>query len=144
MAPWMDDLEKAAFKLRDMGKKAAHEAAESFEKAKPGLQENLSKARDEVSDALKKAKPALRDGFCKAADAISDLREKARPADEPSPEEATADDSAQPSAPSEEAPSPDEALNAAVEEQLKTIRAAQQSSNPISDYIRQKYADKDE
>ena len=45
MAQWMDDLEKAAFKLRDMGRKAVQEASESFERAKPGLQENLGKAR---------------------------------------------------------------------------------------------------
>ena len=143
MAQWMDDLEKAAFKLRDMGKKAVQEASESFERAKPGLQENLGKAREEVSDALKKAGPALRDGFCRAADAISDLREKACPPDE-SPSGDAKKDAEEAPAEGEKAPSPEEELNRAVAEQLKTIRAAQQSSNSISDYIRQKYANRDE
>ena len=141
MAQWMDDLEKAAFKLRDMGRKAVQEASESFERAKPGLQENLGKAREEMSDALKKAKPALRDGFCKAADAINDLREKARPADEAT-SEGTEQDTEEAPAEGEKAPTPEEELDHAVEEQLKAIRAAQQSSNSISDYIRQKYANK--
>lgn len=143
MAQWMDDLEKAAFKLRDMGKKAVQEASESFERAKPGLQENLGKAREEVSDALKKAGPALRDGFCRAADAISDLREKACPTDE-SPSGDAEQNVEEAPAEGEKAPSPEEELNRAVAEQLKTIRAAQQSSNSISDYIRQKYANRDE
>ena len=96
-----------------------------------------------MSDALKKAKPALRGGFCKAADAINDLREKARPADEAT-SEGTKQDTEEAPAEGEKAPTPEEELDHAVEEQLKAIRAAQQSSNSISDYIRQKYANKDE
>ena len=143
MAQWMDDLEKAAFKLRDMGRKAVQEASESFERAKPGLQENLDKAREEMSDALKKAGPALRDGFCRAADAISDLREKVCPPDE-SPSGDAKQDAEEAPTNGEKAPTPEDELDHAVEEQLKAIRAAQQSSKSLSDYIRQKYANQDE
>ena len=157
MKNWMDKLEQAAFRLRDRCSEAVRKAPENFEKAKPVIQQNIDKVRSEVGDAFEKAAPAVREGLDKMADTAKSAYEKAKPAIESGLEklsnavEKAADDLKKDDAQKDDAPdasepvlSPEEQLEAEVDDQVEKIRAAKITPTSISDFIAQKYGKKDD
>lgn len=142
MTKWMDKLEDAAFRLRDLGKKAVENASESFEKARPTIQENIDKAREEVSDAFEKAKPAVKEGLDKIAEGTQTVYEKAKPHIEDGLEKlSNAYEKAINREPQkdEEPETQEEALAREVDEQVETIRAAKETPTSISEFVARKY-----
>lgn len=148
MRKLMDDLENAAFKLQDMGKKALENASEQFEKAKPSLREGLDsawnacesgaeKAVESAKNACERARPAVGESIDRAFEsarsacerAVDSLR-SARDDLAPDPAKAKKDGA-------------DETLDLDVEETLAKIRSAKTESNIISDYISRKYGNND-
>lgn len=152
MRKFMDELENAAFKLRDRCKEAVQNASSNFEKVRPTLQENIDRVREEVGDAIEKAKPSVKEGLDKVVDASQSAFEKARPGIESGLEKfasacerATAelrDEKPREDAKPERPLSDEEQLDLEVEEQVEKIRAAQITPTSISDFISQKYGKK--
>ena len=166
MRKFLDEIENAAAKLQDFGKKVVQNAGERFEEIKPDLQQGIGKAVDTAKDAYDKARPNLEDGIdkavqsgkeiCSKADSFFDKAEEGldRVVEEAKNayERAVGNlfgnrDSDEKPVPGEDIPveapakpvSVEEEINLDVEEQLEKIRAAQNTPGAFSDYIAKKF-----
>lgn len=152
MRKFMDELENAAFKLRDRCKEAVQNASVNFEKARPTIQENIDKVREEVGDAFEKAKPTVKEGLDKVADVSQSAFEKVKPGIESGLEKFASacgkaaadlrDGEPQEGEKPDRPLSAEEQLNLEVEEQVEKIRTSQITPTSISDFISQKYGKK--
>ena len=106
----MDNLEDAAAKLQDMGKKAADQAKDAFGK----VGGNIEHAMDEAKEALERALDSLT-------------------SEEAVPCEFTAEENAP------KPPTFEEKLDQEVESQVNAIRTASQTPGAFSDYIAKKF-----
>lgn len=160
MNKWMDELENAADKLQNLGKRAIDEAAEQIEKIRPVIKDKLEDAKE----ASQKIAPAIEDGVEKAVDSLRAAYEKTLPAIEEGMDKAAQsakdayaratqilkdealDAEFTPAEPVEEEEKPltqEEQINQDVEAQMEQIRAARSAPNMISDFIAGKYGKKD-
>ena len=147
MRKLMDDLENAAFKLQDMGKKALENASEQFEKAKPSLRDGLDsvwnaceagaeKAAESAKSACERAKPAVGESIDRAFEGAKSACERAMDSLRSARDDLISNSDG---SDSQKEPSPDEILDLDVEETLSKIRATKSEPNIISDYISRKY-----
>lgn len=173
MQKWKDELENAADKLQDFGKKIFEEASEGIEKVRPIVEEKLDQARETAKDAYNKARPAIEESVDKAMDSIRATYEKAAPVIEESlskaaqsvkkayeraadclDDEISSVDVESVQGESEEAEEADEAvietpptveeqIDLDVEKQMAEIRASRTAASPFADYISGKYGKKD-
>ena len=152
MRKLMDDLENAAFKLQDMGKKALKNASEQFEKTKPSLREGLDsawnacetgaeRAVESAKNAYERAKPSFGEGIDRAFESAKSACERAVDSLRSARDNLSPDSG---DAASQKKTGPEEALDLDVEEALAKIRAAKTESNIISDYISRKYGKNDD
>lgn len=159
MDNWKNELENAADKLQEFGRKAVDSASEGIEKARPVIEDKLEDAKE----LYMKARPIIEDSVDKAVDSLRSAYEKVRPAIEEGMDKAAksakaayertaeifsdkaADAEYEPV--QEETPLPpptqEEQIELDVQAQLEKIRAAASAPNAISDFIKSKYGKKD-
>lgn len=139
MEKFLNNLENAAFQLKDKGEQALKKAGpalqQGLEKAKPVLEEGLERAKD----AYEKAKPTLRENFERVMNKAASAYERAA-------ENFSQDGKAAPAEPADSKEDPDsqESIDLEVEAQVEKIRAARQEPNVISDYISKKFGKDDQ
>lgn len=161
MRKFLDDIENAAAKLKDIGEKAVQSASERLEELMPAIQDGADKALDAAKGVCDKARPFIEDGIEKTVQSAKDLRanadsmlEKAEDSvrgmfdDAKSAFERAADSlmggpdgSVQqevPSAP-EKPLTLEEEIEADVAQQVGKIRAAEFTPGAFSDYIAKKF-----
>lgn len=154
MRNFLDNLENAAYKLRDFGKQALQNAADGMEKARPSVEASVEKAAENAKNAFEKAKPSLE----RAAESAKAAFEKAKPELKQAWSEVKSACSRTPNEPNAEAQAENaqddidtapesevkdaQSIDLDVEEQVEKIRAARMDSNIISDYIAQKFGNK--
>ena len=148
MRKFMDDLENAAFKLQDMGKKTLENASEQFEKAKPSLREGLDSAWNACESGAEKAVESAKNACERARPAVGESIDRAFESARSACERAvdslcSARDDLAPDPAKAKKDSADETLDLDVEETLSKIRSAKTESNIISDYISRKYGNND-
>lgn len=169
MKKWMDELENAADKLQNFGKKVVEEAAEEIEKMRPIVAEKLDKALETAESVYEKARPAIEEGVDKAMDGLRATYAKAAPAIEeslnkaaqsvrnayervsselneeaPAEEEGAQDETCEPEeVPEAVPPTVEEQIDLDVEQQMAEIRASRTAASPFSDYISGKYGKKE-
>lgn len=160
MRKFLDEIENAAARLQDFGKKVVQNAGERFEEIKPELQQGIDKAVDTAKDAYDKARPNLEDGIdkavqsgkelCSKADSLFDkaeegldrMVEEAKNAYERAVGNLLGKRDSGDDIPAAEPAKPvsvEEEINLDVEAQLEKIRAAQNTPGAFSDYIAKKF-----
>lgn len=140
----MDNLENAADKLQELGKKAIDEAADQLEKVRPVLEAKAEQFADSAKSLYEKARPAVEDSIEQMLDSAKNAYSKAMDSLRTERTEILSKDSAD--APAEE-PAPqltqEEEIDLDVQAQMEKIRAARSSTNIISDFISKKYGKDD-
>ena len=133
MADILDGLNKAKDVLQDLGGKAVDGAKDLYEKAKPTVEDTFDKVSDGAKDLYEKAKPGLENAFDKMADGAKDVMEKVSGGAKNLAEKAGGEGENEPD------------LKAQILEEVKTQvaqmrEAAATGTDPIHDYIQNKYA----